>query len=129
MGMSILLAFALTIGFPGQQIAPRGPDEQPLNAQLWYENPEVKGATACNRALRKRQEQRFSRRFKDRIARLGRAYEAVNGPDAPFDVIALGMCTRKTGAAAESVFSKALDDYEKFLRAAEIRWGVVPPGR
>lgn len=120
-----MIAAVLGLALVAANIPPRRADEPTLANFLWYDSPFARGWMACDKTVSRRQQAEFNRTFDDRIARLRRSYEAVNGIDAPIDVVALLTCTIDP-TKADAAFRKGMKLFDAKLREFELRYSVAP---
>lgn len=79
---------------------------------------------ACDKYTRSQQEAFFNRRYKKRIERLKKAYEAENGADTSLEVIPALRCV-KDKRLVDSAFAQGMSEFEVALERMEQRFGLV----
>ncbi len=79
---------------------------------------------ACDKSTRSQQEAFFDRRYKKRIERLKKAYEAENGTDPGLEVIPALRCVSDRGLV-RSAFAQGMSEFEVALERMEQRFGLV----
>ncbi|WP_447762633.1 hypothetical protein [Sphingopyxis panaciterrae] len=121
-GTAIVLALAFQAVESAE--ASSSGDEQTLAAFLWYDHPINKGKMACDKSTRSQQEAFFNRRYKKRIERLKKAYEAENGADPGLEVIPALRCVSDRGLV-RSAFAQGMSEFEVALERMEQRFGLV----
>lgn len=121
-GTAIVLTFALHAIEPPE--APSPGEEPTLAHFLWYDHPINKGRMACDKSARSQQEAVFNRRYKKRLDRLKKAYEAANGADPGLEVIPALTCVRDR-RLVRPAFAQGLSEFEVALERMERRFGLI----